>query len=87
MDPQTITALCAVLASLGFIFNLLLRPVKNSLQDLKQSQTELKQSQTELKQNQTELKQSQKDLSDRMSAVEKELHNISNLILAQQSSK
>ena len=46
LDPATIIALCAFMASLGFIFNLLLAPLKAEQKNLKNGQAFLK---TELK--------------------------------------
>ena len=50
------------LTLLGLVFNILLNPIKDNIQDLKVSQKDFKLSQDELKASQDELKASHKEL-------------------------
>ena len=67
----TVIALIAVMTGLGFIFNILLTPVKENQNDLKNSQDDLKNSQDDLKNNQN-------DFNKRLSVIEKKIDQILN---------
>ena len=61
-----IIALCAVLSSLGFIFKILLSPVKEDVADLRIGQKALESGQKALESDISDLKTGQKELNSKL---------------------
>ncbi len=75
LDPPTIIAVFAFVGGLGFVFNLLLDPVKAKQTDLEKGQirleTEFQKGQTRLEAKQTDLEKGQTRLEAKQTDLEK----------------
>ena len=67
---QAVIAFVAVMTGLGFVFSLILAPVKESQAQLKESQADLKKSHAELKESHVELKEGHARLERRLDSLE-----------------
>jgi len=73
---MTTVALMALMTGLGFIFNLLLLPIKKDISSLEGGQSKLEKGQVNLEKRQVNLEKGQLNLEKRLSMVESKLDQL-----------